>query len=95
MTSLPEAIDRILEYLADMAASYTGGLKWNEEAKLKADLMNAPERWRGVSTQAVSERCLELGMSTQDTATIVGFISKAQAGRRLIPHRSYKEFKFR
>lgn len=93
--SLSEDVEHILEYLADMAAAYSTGLKWNEEAKLKADLMNAPARWHGVSVQAVSDRLLELGMSTEDTRTVTDLIKKAQSGRRLVPQTSYRDFKFR
>jgi hypothetical protein len=46
---LPSGISEILQYLAQMARGYGNRLKWNEVAKLKADLMNAPTRWQGVS----------------------------------------------
>lgn len=38
----PEDVDGILKYVAAMAAGYSSGLKWNEEDKLKADMMNRP-----------------------------------------------------
>jgi hypothetical protein len=49
MAELPNGIDGILEYLAEMASGYGNHLKWNEVAKLKADLMNVRHRWLGVS----------------------------------------------
>ena len=42
---LPNGIDGILEHVAGMAAGYDSGLKWDEEDKLRADMMNRPERW--------------------------------------------------
>lgn len=42
---LPEDVDQILEHIAAWAAGYDSGLKWNEEDKLKADMMNCPRRW--------------------------------------------------
>lgn len=87
-------MERILQHLATMAAGYSTGLKWNEEAKLKADLMNTPNRWRHVSVQAASKRLLSLGMSPEDTRTLTEYISRAQSGKRLVPHKSYRDFKF-
>jgi hypothetical protein len=45
---LPNGISQILQYLAQMARGYDNRLKWNEVAKLKADLMNVRDRWLGV-----------------------------------------------
>ncbi|WP_133831373.1 hypothetical protein [Arthrobacter sp. AG258] len=95
MEELPNGIDRILEYLAEMASGYGNNLKWNEVAKLKADLMNVPHRWLGVSVQSVSERCQDLGMRHEDVQEIQELVTKAQAGRRLIPQKSYRDFKFK
>jgi len=78
-----------------MASGYGNQLKWNEVAKFKADLMNVPHRWRGVSVQSVSVRCRELGMRPEDIHQIQELITKAQAGRRLIPQKSYRGFKFK
>lgn len=95
MAELPNGIDKILEYLAEMASGYGKHLKWNEVAKLKADLMNVRHRWLGVPVQAVSERCRELGMRPEDVQEIQELVTKAQAGRRLIPQKSYRDFKFK
>ena len=95
MDKLPNGIDSILEHLADMAAGYGNHLKWNEVAKLKADLMNQRDRWKEVSLQSISQRCLDLGMRHEDVQTIEELVAKAQAGRRLVPQKSYKDFIFR
>ena len=54
---LPNGIDSVLEYVASMAAGYSSGLKWNEEDKLKADMMNRPERWVDVPVEQVRAKC--------------------------------------
>lgn len=95
MAELPNGIDSILAYLAEMASGYGNHLKWNEVAKLKADLMNVRHRWLGVSVESVSERCRELGMRHEDVQEIQELVTKAQAGRRLIPQKSYRDFKFK
>ena len=94
MTKLPNGIDGVLEYLAEMAAGYGNHLKWNEVAMLKADLMNVRHRWIGVPVEAISERCLALGMRQEDVKEIKDLVIKAQAGRRLVPQRSYRDHKF-
>jgi hypothetical protein len=45
-----------------MARRYDNHLKWNEVAKLKADLMNVRARWLGVSVEEIGDRCRKLGM---------------------------------
>lgn len=54
---LPNGIDSILEHVAEMAAGYSTGLKWNEEDKLKADMMNRRDRWASVTVEQVRARC--------------------------------------
>ena len=95
MNNLPNGIDGILEYLAEMAAGYQNHLKWNEVAMLKADLMNVPHRWAGVSAKHIADRCLELGMRAEDVKEIELLVTKAQAGRRLVPQRSYRDHRFK
>jgi hypothetical protein len=94
---LPADLEQILEYIANMAKGYTSGLKWNEVAKLKSDMMKVRHRWSPdrAPVEVVRARCLELGMSLKDAATVVDLLQKAQAGRRLVPQRSYKDFKFK
>jgi hypothetical protein len=91
---LPTGISEILEYLALMARGYDNRLKWNEVAKLKADLMNAPGRWRGVSVSEISDSCRALGMREEDVATVADLVRKAQGGRRLVPEKTYRSFRF-
>lgn len=94
---LPADLELILDYIATMARGYTSGLKWNEEAKLKSDMMLVPERWtpQRAPIDLVRARCVELGMSYKDAGTVVDLLAKAQAGKRLVPQRSYKGFKFK
>lgn len=91
---LPNGIDGILEYVAGMAAGYSSGLKWNEEDKLKADMMNRPERWRSVTVEQVRAKCRELGMRPNDVDTIAGFLQRRKEGRRFNVRSSYRTFQF-
>lgn len=91
---LPNGIPEILEYLAVMAKGYNNHLKWNEVDKLKADLMNARARWHGVSVLQVTDRCRALGMRAEDVATIADLITRAQEGRRLVPGKTYRAYRF-
>lgn len=94
MEQLPKDIDAILKEMAHWAAAYDSGLKWNEEAKLKSDIMKHKDRWILVSPQQVKDRCIELGMSTQDSNKISSFIQKLHQGKKLIPSRSYNDFEY-
>lgn len=47
---MPEDIECILEYVVECSKSHDNHMKWNEEAKLKADMMKHVDRWRPVST---------------------------------------------
>lgn len=93
--ALPRNIDKILQYLAMAAAGYTSGLKWNEEAKLKSDLMKHRAEWRTADADVIRKRLLELGMSPVDTRTVVDLVARAQAGKRLVPQASYRDFELR
>jgi hypothetical protein len=92
--NLPNGIPEILQYLAQMARGYDNHLKWNEVAKLKADLMNIPARWRGVSVSEIADYCRTLGMRDEDVTEVADLVGKAQAGRRLIPQKAYRDFRF-
>jgi hypothetical protein len=91
---LPKDVERILEYVAGMAAGYSSGLKWNEEDKLKADMMNQPERWSNVTPEGVRAKCHELGMRPNDIDTIVDFVQRRREGRRFNVQSSYRGFHF-
>ncbi len=92
---LPNDIDGILEYVARMAAGYSSGLKWNEEDKLKADMMNRPERWVSVTVDQVRAKCRELGMRPNDVDTVAGFLQRRKEGRRFNVRSSYRDFQFK
>ena len=92
---LPEDIEKILEAIAGWAKAYDNHLKWNEVAKLKSDMMRRMDRWRLVSPTQVELRCLELGMTANDAGIVSEMLEKRQAGRRLIPESSYRNFEFK
>lgn len=91
---LPNGVDGILEHIAAMAAGYSSGLKWNEKDKLKADMMNRPERWAPVTVEQVRAKCRALGMRPDDVDTIAGFLQRLKEGRRFNVRRSYRTFHF-
>jgi hypothetical protein len=92
--TLPNGVGGILEYVAGMAAGYSTGLKWNEEDKLKADMMNCPERWEEVTVEQVRAKCRELKMRPDDVETIAGFLERRKQGRRFNVRSSYRDFRF-
>ena len=89
--TLPDDIVKILDFLAAMARGYDNHLKWNEEARLKADLMHNRRYWCGFPVSAVRAKCVELGMRGEDASLIADLVERAQAGRRLVPQRSYRD----
>jgi len=91
---LPNGVDGILEYIAAMAAGYSSGLKWNEEDKLKADMMNRPERWVPITVEQVRAKCRALGMRPDDVDTVAGFLQRRKEGRRFNVQSSYRTFRF-
>lgn len=91
---LAEDVSRILESVAEWAAGYDSGLKWNEEDKLKADMMNCPTRWESVTVEQVRRRCRELKMRPKDIETITGFLELRKQGRRFNVRSTYRDFQF-
>ncbi|MEU4567037.1 hypothetical protein [Micromonospora sp. NPDC023956] len=91
---LPPSVASIAEYLAMKAKGYDNHLKWNEQAMFKADLMNVRHRWHRVEPGAFAGKLRDEGMREEDIAELVDWLKKAQAGRRLVPDRSYREFVF-
>ncbi|GAA3287716.1 hypothetical protein [Nesterenkonia halobia] len=91
---MPNGIDDILQYIAGRAAGYSAGLKWNEEDKLKADMMNRPDRWAPVSVEQVRAKCRELGMRADDVDTITDLVQRRKDGRRFNVRSSYRPFEF-
>ncbi|CAM3467292.1 hypothetical protein [Isoptericola cucumis] len=92
---LPGGVDGILEYVAGMAAGYSTGLKWNEEDKLKADMMNRPDRWAPVTVEQVRAKCRVLGMRGDDVDTITDVLQRRKDGRRFNVGPTYRDFQFR
>lgn len=90
---LPPGLDAIMDYIGQAAATY-GHLKWNEVAKLKADMMNVRARWLAVSPIALEAKCLAIGLREPDTATVLDLLRRMQQGRRLVPAKSYRDFRF-
>lgn len=91
---LPNGVDGILEYVAGMAAGYSSGLKWNEEDKLKADMMNRPERWVPITVEQVRAKCRALGMRPKDVDTVSGYLQLRKDGRRFNVRSSCRDFQF-
>lgn len=91
---LPEDVIQILESLAQWAAGYDSGLKWNEEDKLKADMMNRPERWTSVTVEQIRTKCRELKMRPNDINTIVGLLERRKQGRRFNVRSTYRAHHF-
>lgn len=79
---LPNGIDKILSSVAAMAAGYSSGLKWDEEDKLKSDMMLRPDRWEPVTVEQVRAPCHGLGMRPKDVDTIAGFLQRRKDGHR-------------
>lgn len=93
MSGMPKNVEGIFEYLEVRIAGY-GYLKWNEVAMIKADMMNVRHRWLGIDVEAFRARCVRAGMTREETAEMVDYLRRTQAGRRLIPQRSYRAFRF-
>jgi hypothetical protein len=91
---LPDDVVSILTSTARWAAGYSEGLKWNEEDKLKADMMSRPARWAEVTVDQVRAKCRELGMQPKDVDTIAGLVQRRKDGRRFNVRSSYRDFHY-
>ena len=91
---LPKRVSEILEHIAVWAAGYDSDLKWNEEDKLKADMMNCPERWGSVTVEQVRTKCRELGMRPKDVDTVCGLLERRKQGHRFNVRNGYRDFRF-
>lgn len=94
LAPLPNGLDGILEHVAGMAASYSTGLKWNEEDELKADMMNRPRRWADVTVDQVRAKCRALGMRPKDVDTISELLQRRKDGHRFNVRGTYRGFHF-
>lgn len=92
---MPTDIEKILELIAMWAKGYDNHMKWNEEAKLKSDMMRRIDRWRLVTTQQIRAKCLDLGMRIEDVDVICDMHARRLQGRRLVSQHSYRDFEFR
>ncbi len=93
-SQLPVDVEEIMDYIGE-AAKMSGYLKWNEEAKLKADMMNVRHRWVSrVSEEALRRKCRAVDLTDEETTKILEYLRKTQEGRRLVPHRAYRTFRF-
>ena len=91
---LPNGVDAVLENVARWAAGYSSGLKWDEEDKLKADMMNRPDRWEPITVEQIRVKCRELGMRPNDVDTIAGFLQRRKDGRRFNVRSTYRTYRF-
>lgn len=91
---MPADVVEILEYVTRKAAGYDSGLKWNEEDKLKADMMNRPERWADITVEQVRSKLRDLGMRPADIDTIADYVQRRRDGRRFNVRSSYRTFRF-
>ena len=92
---MPTDIEKILEYIAQYAKGYGNHMKWNEEAKLKPDMMRRMDRWSLVTTQQIREKCIDLGMCEGDVITICDMHARRFQGRCLVSQHIYDNFKFK
>jgi hypothetical protein len=94
---LPGDINEIVDYLAMIARGYSGKMQWQEVAKLKSDMIVGRERWTKARApvDAVKAKCLDSGMTAEDTETIVDLLHRVQAGKRFVPQGSYRRSRFR
>lgn len=89
-----DGVEEFLACIAGKAAGYSSGLKWNEKEKLKADMMNRPERWRSVTVHEVRTLCRDLGMLPDDIDTIAELLTRRKEGRRFVVRPSYRHYQF-
>ncbi|MDR2930461.1 MAG: hypothetical protein LBV06_06115 [Propionibacteriaceae bacterium] len=91
---LQESVESFLESIGRWAAGYSTGPKWNEEAKVKADMMNRPSVWRDVTGDQLRAKCRSMRMRPDDVDTICGFLQRVKGGHRLVPQSGYRDFKW-
>lgn len=89
-----DGVEEFLAYIAGKAAGYSSGMKWNEKEKLKADMMNRPERWKSVTVSEVRAKCRELGMRPDDEDTIAELLGRRMQGRNFVVRPQYRHYEF-
>lgn len=90
---LPADLVSIFEFLEAKIQGY-GYLKWNEIAMVKADMMNVRHRWIGIDPGIFRAECSRIGMTPKETAEMTDYLRRTQAGRKLVPQRGYRDFRF-
>ncbi|MBF6175990.1 hypothetical protein [Nocardia blacklockiae] len=95
VSELPADIVSIAEFLARNAEMSGGELSIHELAKMKATLMNEPQRWTRlrVTPETFEEQCLSAGLGAGDAAEVREYLRKAQAGKKLVPY-GHRDFEF-
>ena len=91
---LEPSVDRIMDYIGQMAAGYSTGLEWNEVAKLKSDMMLVQHRWLGVDLRTLEAKYRVVGLNDKDTGTVLDLVREVQASKRLVPQRRYRGFRW-
>ncbi|MDT0495678.1 hypothetical protein RM717_34885 [Streptomyces griseus] len=93
-TQLPDDVREFLEFIGNYVKSY-GYMKHNEEAKIKADMMNVPLRWSTsrISPEVLRKQCEAVGMTESESAKVADWLKRRQANRRLRPSH-YRDFKW-
>jgi len=92
-TELPGSVERFLEFVAMQSAVYGNSLNYREEDRIKADMMNCPSRWRGLTADQIRNGCLVLGMTEEDASQIAYYRQRVIDGHKLRP-KYYKDFLF-
>ncbi|MFI9538303.1 hypothetical protein ACIG56_34360 [Nocardia fusca] len=95
VSELPVDIVKIAEFFGRHARMSGGELSTHELAKMKASLMNEPKRWTRlrVTVEAFGAQCRKAGLTAADSAEICEYLSKAQAGKRLVAN-NQRDFRF-
>ncbi|MDR2672431.1 MAG: hypothetical protein LBC35_03925 [Coriobacteriales bacterium] len=84
-TEMPSSIERFLEYVAMQSAVYGNCLNYREENRIKADMMNCPSRWKGLTADQIRNGCLVLGMTKEDADQIAHFRQRVIDGHKFRP----------
>ncbi|WP_280215813.1 hypothetical protein [Nocardia cyriacigeorgica] len=93
--AIPGDIAKIMDHIGRKASGY-GYLKWNEQAMLKADMMNVPERWGAhrISPDRLEREALDVGLTAKEAAELADWLRRRQSGKRLVPQAHYRTWKF-
>ena len=92
-TELSSSVERFLTYVAMQSAMYDNCLNYRECDKIKADMMNCPSRWKGLTADQIRDGCLVLGMTIKDADLIAFFRQRVIDGHKLRP-KHYRDFIF-